>query len=142
MTSFALSSISLFSPDRKNVAPLLLTHLKPVRHAMPPEREAALAVEEEDFVDAAALARMSSSIPSSSSSPSTTTVATTAQQQQQQRPQRQNHLRPLLRGLKLGLASSYYNVAELLRLRRLGEIVKVRGVFLFLRVSQTAKKKG
>ena len=109
---------------------------------MPPEREAALAVEEEDFVDAAALARMSSSIPSSSSSPSTTTVATTAQQQQQQRPQRQNHLRPLLRGLKLGLASSYYNVAELLRLRRLGEIVKVRGVFLFLRVSQTAKKKG
>jgi hypothetical protein len=83
-------------------------------------------------VDAAALAETKSSsfLPSTSSSPSSTTsaAAATAQQHQQQRPQQQrhNHLRPLLRGLKLGIASSYYNVAELLRLRRLGEIVKVR----------------
>ena len=104
--------------------------------AMPLDHEAALSLEEEDdeFVDAAALAR-TSSFPSSPSSMATTTsaaAATTAQQeQQQQRPQQQrhNHLRPLLRGLKLGLASSYYSVAELLRLRRLGEIVKVRGSF-------------
>lgn len=103
---------------------------------MPLEHEADPALEEEDdeFVDAAALAR-SSSFPLSPSSMATTSAAaattTAQQQQQQQRPQQQrhNHLRPLLRGLKLGLASSYYNVAELLRLRRLGEIVKVRGSF-------------
>ena len=96
---------------------------------MPPDREADLAVEEEDdeFVDAAALARTTSSIPPSSTSSTTTVQQQQQHQQQQQRPQqRQNHLRPLLRGLKLGLASSYYSMAELLRLRRLGEIVKVR----------------
>ena len=102
------------------------------------DREAALplAEEEEDdeFVDAAALAK-SSSFRSSSSALTTAapTTSTTTQQQQQRNTtntRRRNHLRPLIRGIKLGLASSYYSVAEVLRLRRLGEIVKVKSFFL------------
>jgi len=103
------------------------------------DEELALEEEKDDFVDATALARAPSSFPSSSMAASiattSTTVATvatvaTAQpqqqpQQQQQQRQRQQRFRPLLRGLKLGLASSYYSMAEVLRLRRLGEIVKV-----------------